>query len=225
MLNNCSLGGSFKSWVVLVAVLSLCTPKIWSDSISITESEKDSLKCTNKVSCGTLTTGKFAMKGKFFTERDLSNLSIDTNTALDVTIGHWSKHLTFADASKFKVGNQSLSATFSLTDTNSCKTKDVTHGTIKIQGSSKAASNGIQITVSTKTGDTACEAFEDPAIVGDFAGDSGSVTGVVAVGIDIGSGTVATNINVTFSGSASVKTVVKNGLTNHLDSVTVSGKE
>jgi hypothetical protein len=161
------------------------------------------------------------MKGTFFTGVDLVPFEglLVPGTKLDVTVGNWSGSVLFGDDPKYKNGGKK--ATIPLLDTNDCKAKNVTHGTIKFSGTSK----GIQITVSTKTGDTACDAFEDPAIVSDFAGDSGAVTGVVSVAVDIGNGTLATNLDVTVIGSASVKTVIKNGETNDLNSVTVSGKE
>ena len=223
MFHNRSLGGLFKSSVLLIAVLGLCSPKSWSDSITFSESEKDTLKCTTDTGCDTTTTGKFTMKGTFFTGVDLAAFRdlLVTNTELDVSVGDWSGGGLFGDDPKYKNGG--TKATINLIDTSSCSDKDVTHGTIKFSGSSK----GIAIAVSTKTGSTACDDYEDSAIADEDAGETGAVTNIVTVSVDIfnDADELSTNIDVTVIGVASVKSVVKNGETDDLNSVKVGGKQ
>lgn len=223
MFNKRSLGGLFKASVLLITVLGLCGPKGWSDSITFSESQKDTLKCTTGAGCDTFTTGKFTMKGLFFTSVDLTGFSdlLATNTELDVSVGNWSGSALLGDDPKYKNGG--TKATIRLIDTNSCTDKVVSHGTVKFSGTSK----GVGITVSTKTGSSACDDSEASAIADENAGDTGAVTNIVAVSVDIFNGAteLSTNIDVTVIGVASVKSTVKNGETNDLNSVRVSGKE
>jgi hypothetical protein len=223
MFNNRWLGGLLKSSVLLIAVLGLCSPKSWADSVTFSESEKDSLKCTTDTGCDTTTTGKFTMKGLFFTGVDLSAFQdlLVTNTELDVIVGDWSGSGFLGDDPKYKNGG--TKATINLIDTNACNNKDVTHGTIKFSGSSK----GIAITVSTKTGSTACDDYESSAIADEDAGETGVVTNTVAISIDIfnDADELTTNIDVAVTGSASVKSVNKQGDVFDLNSVKVSGKQ
>ena len=220
MFHNRSLGGLFKSSVLLIAVLGLSSSKGWSDSITFSESQKDTVKCAKGGSCDTFTTGKFSMKGLFFTGVDLvphEGLLVP-GTKLDVTVGDWSGSVLFGDDPKYKSGG--TKATINLIDTSSCTEKDVTHGTIKFSASSR----GVSIAVSTKTGSSACDDNEISAIADEDAGETGAVTNIVNVSVDIGNGTLATNIDVTVIGIASVKTLIKNGETNDLNSVKVGGK-
>jgi hypothetical protein len=222
MFNNRSLGGLLRSSVLLIAVLGLGSPKGWSDSVTFSESEKDSLKCTTGTGCDTTTTGKFTMKGLFFTGVNLSAFQdlLATDTELDVTVGDWSGGGLLGDDPKYQNGGSK--ATIPLTDSNSCSGKDVTHGTIKFSGSSK----GVAITVSTKTGSTACDDNESSAIADAEAGQTGAVTTNITVSIDIFNGLteLTTNIDVTVTGTASVKSVNKQGDAFDLNSVKVSGK-
>jgi hypothetical protein len=222
MFNNRWLGGLLKSSVLLIAVLGLCSPKSWADSVTFSETEKDSVKCTKDLGCDSFTTGKFTMKGLFFTNVDLTQFTdlLATDTELDVTVGDWSGGGLLGDDPKYQNGG--TKATIPLTDSNSCSGKDVTHGTIKFSSSSK----GVAITVSTKTGFTACDDYESSAIADAEAGQTGTVTTNVTVSIDMFNGLteLTTNIDVNVTGTASVKSVVKNGETNDLNSVKVSGK-
>lgn len=219
MFKNRPLGNLVKASVLVIAVLGLCSPTCWSDSISFSESQKDTQKCTTD-GCDVVTTGKFTMKGLFFTGVDLVPLEslLVPGTKLDVTVGNWSGSVLFGDDPKYKNGGKK--ATINLIDTNVCNNKNVAHGTIKFSGSSK----GVAITVSTKTGSTACDDFEISAQADDDAGQTGLVTNIVNVSVDIGNGTLATNIDITVIGSASVKSVVKSGETNDLDSVRIGGR-
>jgi len=221
MFKNRSLVGLFKSSVLLIAIWGLCSPKSWSDSITFSESQKDAVKCITGEGCDTTTTGKFSMKGLFFTGVNLDPFEglLVPGTKLDVTVGDWSGSVLFGDDPKYKNGG--TKATISLIDSNSCTDKLVTHGTIKFSATSK----GVGVTVSTKTGSSACDEFEDSAIADEDAGETGTVTNIVNVSIDIGNGTLATNIDVTVIGVASVKTLIKNGETNDLNSVKVGGKK
>jgi hypothetical protein len=222
MFDKRSLGGVFKSSMLVVAILALCSSKGWSDSVTFSETEKDSVKCTKDLGCDSFTTGKFTMKGLFFTNVDLTQFTdlLATDTELDVTVGDWSGGGLLGDDPKYQNGG--TKATIPLTDSNSCSGKDVTHGTIKFSSSLK----GVAITVSTKTGSTTCDDYESSAIADAEAGQTGTVTTNVTVSIDIFNGLteLTTNIDVNVAGTASVKSVVKNGETNDLNSVKVSGK-
>jgi len=223
MFSKRSLGGLFQALLLTVAVWSLCSARSWSDTVSFSESQKDTLKCVKNGPCNTFTTGKFTMKGMFFTDVDLTQYIdlLATDTELDITIGDWLGGGQLGDDPKYHNGG--TKATINLVDTSSCTSGQVTHGSIKFSASLR----GVSITVSTKTGSTGCDDYEDSAIADEDAGDSGSVTNTVGVSIALSNGTthLNTNLNVNVVGSASVKTVIKNGETNDLNSVKVSGSD
>src|SRR5712671_4899861 len=204
--------------LLVVGILVLCICESRADSVSFIESQKDFITSCN---CDQHTAGKFKMRGSFFTDQDLSNVNIDETTPLTITVGSWSMTNTLGNASKLKIGQGSLSARFDLTDTNHCNGKEFTHGKVNVKAN---ASSGVRIAVSTGTGAIECDNMETSAITQNFAGTNGSVTGTVAVAVDIGNGALTTNMDVPVAGSASVNSIIKYQISFELKTVKVNGK-
>jgi len=218
-----SLDNLFKSSVLVIAVLGLCSPRARSDSVTFNESQKDSLRCTHDEGCDSFTTGKFTMRGIFFSDIDLTEHDdlLATNTEVDVDVGDWSGSGVFSDDPHYKNGHPR--ATMKLIGVNDCGDKQVVDGTITFD----ASGNKLRITVSTKTGSTECKEFEDSAIADDHTEDFSGFTDTVTVDIDVFNDfdELSTTIDVPVTGIASGKTVVRGGETNDLNSVRVQGTE
>lgn len=227
MVNNHLLGGLFKSTVLVIAVLGLCSPKSWSDSITFRESEKDSVECSKDWGCGTSTRGRFTMNGLFFTDADLSGFQslLVTNTWLSISVGDWGASMFLRDDPKYQDGDTKATIR-PICCTNTCvigrhiRNAISTAGTIKFS----ASSNGIAISITSAS--TPCFGYYS-AIVDHDAGNTGAVTNILAVSIVLSNDVTAltTNIEVTVTGTASIKSVTKQGDVFDLNSVKVNGKQ
>lgn len=220
MLIYRSMRGSFKSSVLLMAALCLCSPKGWTaDTVTFSESQKDTAKCVSDqgdVSCDSFTAGKFTVKAVLLKGADLSGLAalLDPSTDIAINVGNWSFSGVLGDDPKYVAG--ASKAKFNLTHQkcdNNDVCKDVSHGTISVAGS---ATKGITVSISVKTGTTFgdTEEFETSAIAGQHADDTGDVPGtsadiadVITVSLDIGDGTITDSVDINISGSVSTKGV------------------
>jgi hypothetical protein len=219
MFSNRSWKNSFSLSIAAVTLLGLSTAKVHaaSDSFSLSESQKDALSCSNKTSesCEIFTTGKFSAKGLVF----VGNTNVfelisaeKTNAIIQIHIGTNTFGGLVGDAAKIGSHN----ATFNLTDIDCAKSpcKTNVHGTVKVSLSTK----GLSVAVSTKTGATANEAFENSIIANAFATNNAAFTTNIDVSVVVdGIHTDAFVVGV--SGIATTKTTIKNGGTNDLDSV------
>jgi len=216
-----SSGRLFESTVLVMVVLGLCIPTAWPDSTTFKESQKDSLDCTPGGGCDEFTSGNFTMRGSFFTDVNLVEHEdlLTKETELDITVGDWNGSVHLGDDPHYRNGKRN--ATIKLIDSNSCKNKDVTHGTIKFSGSA----HRVRITVSTKTGSTACDEYELSAIADDHAGETNSFSDTVPVSMDISNNVdeLSTSTDVPVTGRASIKDVTKQGTPYELDTVKVHG--
>ena len=211
----------FTSSIIAVALWGVCSVNVRAaatptDTFSLSESQKDSLVCSNKTSesCDTITTGKVSAKALFFAGDTNALAAVGLGTDFDITIGN------FEFASVIGSGKLSHnSATFALTDVDCAKTpcKTNTHGTVKLQITKK----GLSISVSTKTGATADEQFESSVIADDHATDDAAFTDTIDVSIIINGGSSADSFTVGVSGVAATKSTSKNGGSFDLNSVKV----
>jgi len=226
MYDSISRRNTFALSMAAAAVLGLSTAVISSasppvDKFSFSESQKDTLSCSNKTlgSCEIFTTGKYSAKGLVFA--GVTNIfeliaAEKTNANIQVTVGSSTFGGRIGDASK--VNLHSATATFDLKDVDCAKTpcKTNVHGTVKFSLSTK----GLSVAISTKTGATANETFEDSIITSAFASTNSAFTTNIDVAVVV-DGVHTDAFSVGVSGTATTKTAIKNGGTNELNSVKV----
>jgi hypothetical protein len=219
-----------KQPALLIALLMLLSsPKCRADSVNFREAARDSLTCYTDGGCYTTPTGKFEMKGVFFTDADLPTLQdlLVANTELEVVIGDWTGIGFLGDDHKYKDGD--VEATIETGQgTNMCviggrvRVFLPTQGTVKFSASSK----GVVIRVLSKYDNRCGGSIGYPAIYNEDAGLTGSITNILPISIVISNAVaqLSTNIDVVVTGRAAVKSVVKGGETNDLNSVRVRGR-
>ena len=209
----------WKAAVALAAVWVVTGSRAWAaDTFSFSESQKDVLTCSNKTSesCETFTSGKFTTKALFFSGQTNVLVQLSVNDDIDVVIGGFE----FEDViSNGKLGKGT--ATFNLTDVDCSKTpcKTNIHGRVTFKVSAK----GFEVDVSTKTGATANETFEDSVIANDHATDNSTFNDTIDVSISVNSGAFVDSFTAGVSGTATTKASTKNGGSFNLNSVKVKG--
>jgi len=187
-----------------------------TDAFSFSESQKDVLACSNTTSesCETFTSGKFSVKALFFAGDTNTLRSITESSTVDLIVGGFSFNTVISDAVKISKGT----ASFVLTDvdcaTTPCKTN--THGMVVMKLSSK----GLAVDVSTKTGATADETFENSVVANGFATNNAPFTSDIHVSLVV-NGVSTDSFFIGVSGVATTKATSKNGGTFDLHSVKV----
>ena len=166
------------------------------------ESLKEKLVCSSGSTCTVVRTGKFKVSGQVFVGQNLDASDFDPSSVVDVELGNLSFHGTLGDDPNYVAGAKS--ATFQPTPAVK----------IVLQKGSK----GLKITVAGTISDT-----QSPVLAGNFVGTTGPINTSTSASVQLGSH-IDSEPNLPIVGSASVKTVVKDGQSYHLSSVKIKSQ-
>jgi hypothetical protein len=172
------------------------------------ETLKDKLVCSSGSTCTVERTGKFKATAVAFEGRNLDPSEFDESTPIEFEAGDLSFDGFLGDDPKYVAGDSS--ATFLITHVDPDTGKTVTDVKISL----KQGSGGMKIVASGKISD-----FQPPLLAGSFAGTTGPISTNVTASITLGTNT--DSVSGTVIGTASVKSVAKNGETNDLSTVKI----
>ena len=193
------------------------------DSLTLSESQKDSLVCASDgaggVYCDTSTSGSTTIKATLFSAHPIDPATLDKNTSVDIVVGGWFFSAALGDAVKYVRGAKS--ATWLLqheecNDNGDCKTK--THGQVAIKFSNKGVALAIAFTTgTTKNGDS----LESAALTSDYQDAAGPIADTAEADLQVDLYT--TSVQLAITGRTQIKTITKSDTDYDLSSVTLTG--
>jgi hypothetical protein len=197
---------------MLIVVLLVCVGVFIQASVAraasgLSETLKEKLVCTKGSTCTVVRTGTFKVSGEAFEGEDLDPGEFDESSIVVFEIGDLSYNGTLGDDPKYVAGAKS--ATFVVSHVDSVTGKTV----IDVKITLKPGSSGVKISASGKISDS-----QSPILADNYAGTTNSsISTNISAFVQMGAHT--DSLSGTIGGTASIKTMIKNGETNNLSSV------